>query len=70
MHPSGLDISSPRHLKKDIIDETRPNSPDIMVARGFLQSIGAENDFFTIFKYGWAINKVVKWMQVKFCILS
>ena len=67
MHPSGPDISSPRLLKKD---ETRPNSFDIMIAREFLHSIGAENDFFTIFKYSRAINKVVEWMQVKSCILS
>jgi hypothetical protein len=68
MHPSGLDISLPRRPKKDIIDKICPNLSDIEVAREFLLSTGADNQFL-ISDYTVRIEKVVKWMQVKFCIL-
>jgi hypothetical protein len=66
MHPSGLDISSPRRPKKDIIDKTCPNSSDIEIARNFLFSIGAQFDF-KISGYRRGIEKVVNWMQVNSC---
>jgi hypothetical protein len=58
MHSSGLDISSPRRFKKDIIDKTCPNSSDIEVARDFLFSTGDQNSFLI---YGFS---TVYWMQV------
>jgi hypothetical protein len=63
MHSSGLDISSPRRLKKDIIDKTCPNSSDIKVARDFLFSTGAQNCFL-IYGFSTSVENVVYWMQV------
>jgi hypothetical protein len=63
MCPSGLDISSHRRPKKDIIDKICPNSSDIEVARDFLYSIGAYQDFF-MNGFSTSVEIVVKWMQV------
>ena len=68
MHPSGLDIPSPRLPSKDVIDETCPNSSDIEIARNFLFSIGAQH-YSTLSDYRRGLENVVDWMQVKSCIL-
>ena len=68
MHLSGLDISSPRRLSKDIIDKTCPSSSDIGIAREFLLSIDAEH-FFELSDCRRGVENVVNWMQVKSCIL-
>ena len=68
MHPSGVDISSPRRRKKDIIDKICPNSSDIEVARNFLLSIGAQDDFRK-YDYRRGMERVVNWMQVMSGIL-
>ena len=65
MHPSVLDISSPRHPTKDIIDKTSPSPSDINVAREFL---GGQDDF-KMSGYSRRLEKVVNWMQVNSCIL-
>jgi hypothetical protein len=64
MHPSGLDISSPRRLTKDI-DKTCMNPFDIKVARHFLISFDPHCDPDN----GQGLDMVVNWLQVNSCIL-
>jgi hypothetical protein len=59
----GLDISSPRRPKRDIINKTCPNSSDIEVARKFLLSIGAHY-YSLMCGYSLGIEEVVNWMRV------
>ena len=68
MHPSGLDIPSPRLPSKDVIDETCPDSSDIRIAREFLISIGAQY-YVMLPEFREGLENVVDWMQVKSCIL-
>ena len=65
---SGLDIPSPSRSTKDIIDKTCPDPSEIKVAREFLFSFGAQNDF-TQSGYSRRLQKVVNWMQVNSYIL-
>ena len=68
MHPSGLDISSPRHPTKDVVDKTCPNPSDIKVAREFLFSL----DPYCRPMAGDSVvglREVADWLQVNFCII-
>ena len=68
MHPSGLDIFSPRRPSKDVIFKICPNSSDIRIAREFLISIGAHH-YVMLPDFCEGLENVVDWMQVKSCIL-
>ena len=63
IHPSELDILSPRYPKKDNIDKICPNSSDIEAARDFLFSIDAHHNFL-MFGFSTRLENVVYWLRV------
>jgi hypothetical protein len=69
MHPYGLEISSPRRPKKNIIDKICPNISDIKVAQKILVSIIGPEGEFKEFNHNLGLKSIVNWLQVNSCIL-
>jgi hypothetical protein len=67
MHPCELEIFSPRHSRKNIINKTFPNLSDIKVAQKFLVSLLDPESM--IFYGDLGLKDVVNWLQVNPCIL-
>jgi hypothetical protein len=64
MHLCGLEISSPRRPKKNIIDKTCPNLSDIKAAQKFLVSLLVFETDIMFFKRDLGLKDVVNWLQV------
>ena len=69
MHLCGLEISSLRRPKKNLIDKTCPNLSDIKVARNFLVSLLSPQSVNAIFDHYLGLEMVVNWLQVNSSIL-